>query len=118
MSSQFHFKPLSFAQERLWYLAQLEPKNPTYNVSVAYRIIGLLDESLLERSLGEMSKRHEILRTTFPLVDEEPKQVILPEINFTLERVDLQKLPREQQKIEVRQQASQTFFCPSGMRIT
>ena len=109
MSSQFHFKPLSFAQERLWYLAQLEPKNPIYNVSVAYRIIGLLDESLLERSLGEMSKRHEILRTAFPLIDEKPKQVILPEINFTLERVNLQKFPCEQQKIEVQQQASQEF---------
>ncbi|HEX5725783.1 MAG TPA: amino acid adenylation domain-containing protein, partial [Longimicrobiaceae bacterium] len=57
--------PLSFAQERLWFLDRLEPESATYNIPAALRLTGALDERALERTLGEIVRRHEALRTTF-----------------------------------------------------
>lgn len=70
-----HF-PLSFAQQRLWFLDQLEPGNPLYNNPSAIRLSGRLDLKALELSLNEIIRRHEILRTTFTAVDGQPVQVI------------------------------------------
>ena len=70
--------PLSFAQRRLWFLQQLEPSSAAYNVPFASRLSGRLDASALERALNEIVRRHEILRTTFELLDEEPAQVVAP----------------------------------------
>src|SRR5579863_6128040 len=55
--------PLSFSQERLWFLEQLEPSNPVYNLPMAMELEGPLDESVLRRCLGEIVQRHEALRT-------------------------------------------------------
>jgi hypothetical protein len=60
---------LSFAQERLWFLDQLEPGNPFYNVALALGLKGPLDEAALRRGINEVVRRHEVLRTTFPAVD-------------------------------------------------
>src|SRR5690349_11975551 len=68
--------PLSFAQERLWFLTQLEPENPSYNVPVALRLTGDLDLEALERSLNAIVARHEPLRTKFAAVDGEPFQFV------------------------------------------
>src|SRR5687767_15967976 len=68
--------PLSFAQERLWFLDRLEPGSATYNIPAARRLGGALDESALERSLSEIVRRHEALRTVFAEVDGAPVQVI------------------------------------------
>ncbi|HEV7860841.1 MAG TPA: amino acid adenylation domain-containing protein, partial [Pyrinomonadaceae bacterium] len=68
--------PLSFAQQRLWFLDQLEPGNALYNVPAAVRLRGSLDESALEQSLYEIVRRHESLRTTFKASDGEPVQII------------------------------------------
>jgi len=70
--------PLSFAQQRLWFLAQLEPRSPAYNILSAIQIEGPLDTAALERSLTEMSRRHETLRTTFTAEDATPVQIIHP----------------------------------------
>ncbi len=70
--------PLSFAQQRLWFLDQLEPANPAYHIPVAVRLDGALDCEALRRSLGAMVRRHETLRTTFVSVDGRPVQVIAP----------------------------------------
>src|SRR5215211_4657012 len=67
---------LSFAQERLWFLDQLEPGRPTYNIPAAMRLTGPLHVMALERSLGEIVHRHEALRTTFTAADGHPVQVI------------------------------------------
>src|SRR6185369_5792229 len=70
--------PLSFAQQRLWFLDQLEPGSAFYNVSLSLRLIGELNVSALESSLNEVIRRHEILRTEFVAVAGRPAQVIVP----------------------------------------
>ena len=68
--------PLSFAQQRLWLLDRLDPGSPVYNVPRALRLVGALNLDALSRSLTEIVRRHEALRTTFPIIDEQPVQSI------------------------------------------
>ncbi|HLL45317.1 MAG TPA: condensation domain-containing protein, partial [Longimicrobiaceae bacterium] len=84
--------PLSFAQERLWFLDRLDPGSTTYNIPMAWRLGGALDEAALERSLGEIVRRHEALRTTFEEVDGSPVQVLVPFGGFALPVEDLSEL--------------------------
>ncbi len=81
--------PLSFAQQRLWFLEQLEPHQPTYNIAGAYRVRGDLKVPALQHSLAEIVRRHEPLRTVFINQDGEPQQVIRPPGTFSLPVVDL-----------------------------
>jgi amino acid adenylation domain-containing protein/non-ribosomal peptide synthase protein (TIGR01720 family) len=76
--------PLSFAQTRLWFLAQLEPNNPFYNIAIPIRIQGRLKVDVLEQSFNEILQRHEILRTIFETIDGQPVQVIVPEVRLNL----------------------------------
>jgi amino acid adenylation domain-containing protein len=85
--------PLSFAQQRLWLLDQLEPGNPAYNLSAPLRLRGALDPAVLARCLCEISRRHESMRTTFAVHDGDPVQVIAPAAAFPLPMVDLSNLP-------------------------
>ncbi|MBW8874482.1 MAG: non-ribosomal peptide synthase/polyketide synthase [Acidobacteria bacterium] len=87
--------PLSFGQERLWFLELFEPGTGAYNVPVALRIEGPLDVPALERSFGELILRHEALRTALPADAEgRPVQVVQPWARFTLPVADLRGLPR------------------------
>src|SRR3712207_8316928 len=70
--------PLSFAQERLWFVDRMEPGSAVYNIPVAWRLRGALDQAALERALGELVRRHETLRTTFAEADGSPVPVIAP----------------------------------------
>ncbi len=70
--------PLSFAQQRLWFVEQLAPGTPAYNVPALVRLDGALDAGALRRSLEEVVRRHEGLRTRFALVDGEPVQAVAP----------------------------------------
>lgn len=81
--------PLSFAQQRLWFLDQLAPGSAAYNLPRAVRLLGILDVSALQRSLDVIVSRHETLRTTFSMVDGHPVQVIRPALQIPLSRVDL-----------------------------
>src|SRR5256885_8156051 len=81
--------PLSFAQQRLWFLHQLDPESPAYNQLAAVRLVGRLDKAVLERALGEIIRRHEILRTNFQSVAGKPDQVIRPAGEFILPVIDL-----------------------------
>ena len=80
---------LSFAQQRLWFLDQLIPDNPFYNIAVAHRLVGELDVAALERALCAIVARHESLRTTFSVVDGRPVQVVGPPGSFALEVTNL-----------------------------
>jgi natural product biosynthesis luciferase-like monooxygenase protein len=70
--------PLSYPQRRLWFLDQLDPRNPVYNVPLGYRIRGPLDPAALQWALTEVVRRHEVLRAVFREVDGEPRQSLLP----------------------------------------
>ena len=85
--------PLSFAQQRLWFLDQLEPGSPTYIVPAAVRLTGPLQRAALERSFTIIAQRHETLRTTFALVNEQPVQVIAQALDVSLPLLDLLALP-------------------------
>ncbi|MFL6261090.1 MAG: amino acid adenylation domain-containing protein [Thermoanaerobaculia bacterium] len=84
---------LSFAQERLWFLDQLEPGLPVYNIDSALRLRGPLELAALERSVDELVRRHEALRTVFENEQGRPYQRILPELRLVLPLVDLSALP-------------------------
>ena len=86
--------PLSFAQQRLWFIDQLEPGKPIYNIPVALSIEGPLDAAVLALSLSEIVRRHESLRTIFPLRDGVPVQEIQNAAPFELSTVDLSRLPQ------------------------
>ncbi|HEY5741235.1 MAG TPA: condensation domain-containing protein, partial [Terrimicrobiaceae bacterium] len=84
-----HTAPMSFGQERLWFLDQFEPNTPAYNVAFATRSIGRLNIAALERALREICRRHEALRTIFPAREGGAVQLILSEEGFGLPVVDV-----------------------------
>ncbi|HBL27309.1 MAG TPA: non-ribosomal peptide synthetase, partial [Acidobacteria bacterium] len=88
----------SFAQERLWVLDRLTPGSPAYNVPLALHFAGPLDAAALARALGEIVRRHEALRTSFPSVDGRPVQVIHPPAPVPLPAVDLSGLPAPEEE--------------------
>jgi amino acid adenylation domain-containing protein len=90
--------PLSLSQQRLWFLDQLAPGNPVYNIFQVLRIKGPLKTSALEQSLATIVKRHETLRTTFGLVEGMPVQIIHANPVFRLGEIDLCSLPPQKQE--------------------
>ncbi len=110
-----HAAPLSFAQQRLWFLDQLEPNSPFYNVPMAARLHGPLDFTAMERSLNEIVARHESLRTTFQLQDEEPVQVVAPTMRLPLTTVDLGHLTPDEREAEARRLVSEEARRPFNL---
>ena len=110
--------PLSSAQERLWFLDQLEPGCATYNIPATVRLEGRLHVTVLERSLGEIIRRHDILRTTFPAKDGQPIQAIASAISWTLPVMDLQEVPARKREVQVlalaRAEAQRPFDLAQG----
>ncbi|HVG31078.1 MAG TPA: amino acid adenylation domain-containing protein, partial [Pyrinomonadaceae bacterium] len=104
--------PLSFAQQRLWFLDQLEPGNPFYNVPAAMRLRGRLDARALERSLSEIVARHEVLRTSFTLVEHQPVQVVAPAGGLPLPLVDLTGMSAAEREAEVARLAKEEAGRP------
>src|ERR1700754_728668 len=84
--------PLSFAQERLWFLDQLEPGSAAYNVCAPFSITGRLNEATLRQSIAETIRRHESLRTTFVDVDGQPVQIISQSIDPHFQFVNIAAL--------------------------
>ncbi|NVJ03449.1 non-ribosomal peptide synthetase, partial [Myxococcus sp. AM009] len=89
--------PLSFAQQRLWFLDQLEPGSPFYNVPSVVKLIGRLQSTALEASFGELVRRHESLRTTFRVSGGEPVQVIATEPLRPFHQLDFSELETERE---------------------
>ncbi|GAB4192319.1 MAG: hypothetical protein OHK0022_06410 [Roseiflexaceae bacterium] len=104
--------PLSFAQQRLWFLQQLEPDSPQYNLPSAVRLRGRLDIGALWRSLNTLVERHEILRTTFPVVNGEPVQLIAPALELDLPLVDLRGQPEADHQQMIRRYANEEASRP------
>ncbi|BAZ54100.1 amino acid adenylation domain-containing protein [Nostoc sp. NIES-4103] len=93
--------PLSFAQQRLWFLSRLEPDSSAYNIPAAVRLTGKLNIAALFQSINEIIRRHEILRTTVNVVDGEATQVIGNGENFIVPVIDLQALSEDKKQQEV-----------------
>jgi FkbM family methyltransferase len=85
--------PLSFAQQRLWFLYRLNPDSPAYNITTAVRFKGELNVTALRQSLDFMVERHETLRTTFSVRNRRPSQSVTPALKVSLPTVDLRELP-------------------------
>src|SRR5918996_4126113 len=94
--------PLSFAQQRLWFMDQWQPRNPAYNITSATRLTGRLDLPALRWAMDEIVRRHESLRTSFELVDGQPVQIVHPPAPLPAGWVDLTALPEEGRSEEVR----------------
>ena len=95
--------PLSFAQERLWFLDQFIPHNPAYNIPIALRIEGQLNNGVLEQCLNEIVQRHETLRTKFIAEEGRPIQATFPKFNLSIHYVNFENFVEEQlQSITIR----------------
>jgi amino acid adenylation domain-containing protein len=97
--------PLSFAQQRLWFIDQLDSGSTHYNMPAALKVQGRFDEDLAEQAFRRIIERHEPLRTIFVRADEQPTQVIREAFEFTLRRVDLRGIARAQQDALVQEAA-------------
>jgi amino acid adenylation domain-containing protein len=98
--------PLSFAQQRLWIISQLQPENPSYNIQAALRIEGILDVAVLGRAVSEIVRRHEVLRTTYPTNDDEPVQLVSDSSTAALTYVDFEHVPEPAREAESRRLAT------------
>lgn len=98
--------PLSFAQQRLWFLEQLEPGIPVYNRPVVLRLTGKLNIEVLDRCLNEVIRRHESLRSSFPAIDGEPCLVISPNMTLLLPIVDLTSFSVNEREAEALRRAA------------
>ena len=105
--------PMSFAQQRLWFLDQFEPDSPFYNIPTGIRFKGNLNRPVLERAINEVIDRHETLRTTFEKVDGEPCQIVRPFQPVTFPVIDISDLPSDQVESRIRNLAFHEASAPS-----
>src|SRR5258708_12271492 len=103
---------LSLNEERLWFLYQLEPDSPAYNLPTWLRFEGELDVAAIRRSVNEVLRRHEILRTRIEAVEGRPMQVIEPFRRLEIPLVDLSGLPAQQREVEAKRLCMQEARKP------
>ena len=108
--------PLSFAQQRLWFIHQLDPRNTVYNSPMVIHLCGPLDQLALYNSFSEILRRHEVLRTCFPQHDGEPFQQILESASPPLLIIDLRSCPDRLQLAQqlLKEEAERPFDLESG----
>lgn len=110
--------PPSFSQRQLWFLDKLDPGRSVYNISEAFRLKGRLDRPALARSINEIVRRHESLRTTFTDVDGTPLQVVAPELAIQIPVDNLAGLPAAEREGEalrrIRDRANQPYDLKRG----
>jgi acyl carrier protein len=94
--------PLSFAQQRLWFMDQLYPEASIYNGTSAIRLHGVLEREVLQKAVNQIVERHEVLRTSFPAVQGEPVQMIGVGMEIGIETVDLRGKGEREQEAEIR----------------
>ena len=108
--------PLSFSQQRLWFLDQLVPGNPFYIIPAVVELTGSLDEAALEQSLNRIVARHEILRTSFVTIDGQPAQIIAPALTLQVPVIDLGRFDdRKEETLKIAaREAQQPFDLGQG----
>ncbi|MBC7976064.1 MAG: amino acid adenylation domain-containing protein, partial [Myxococcales bacterium] len=104
--------PLGLAQQRLWFLDRLDPGNPVYNVPMLFRLVGAVDAAALERSIERIAERHEVLRTSFPMVGDQPVQRIADATPYQLPISDLRGLPAAEREDRARAIARDELHQP------
>ncbi|WP_437613917.1 amino acid adenylation domain-containing protein [Sorangium sp. So ce834] len=104
--------PLSHAQQRLWFVEELQPGTAVYNMPIGVLLRGPLDRAALERSLEQLVARHEVLRTRFEVRGGQPLQVVLPEARIELQHVDLSRVPRQDRDRAARRAAEEEARRP------
>ncbi|HEY0737024.1 MAG TPA: amino acid adenylation domain-containing protein [Herpetosiphonaceae bacterium] len=104
--------PLSFAQQRLWFMSQLQPDSSFYTIPAVLRLDGPLDPAALARSFQAVVRRHEVLRTSFGLQHGQPHQVIAPELELELPLIDLRDLPLTERESEAQRRAAAEIARP------
>ncbi|MBN3878012.1 amino acid adenylation domain-containing protein [Nostoc sp. JL23] len=109
--------PTSFAQQRLWFLDQLAPGNPFYNVSTALHLTGSLNFTALKQTFNEIVRRHETLRTRFIMVDQQPVQAIAPSLSIPLPLIDLRNFDNPERDTRVQQIVTQEAQHPFNLTI-
>ncbi|MEA5601600.1 non-ribosomal peptide synthetase [Nostoc sp. UHCC 0252] len=107
--------PLSFAQQRLWFLDQLIPNNPFYNIPLALHLTGSPKLAALEQTFNEIVQRHEALRTTIVVQKGQPVQVINPTLTIPLPIIDLRQLPQTEREIQARRLTTQEAQRPFNL---
>ncbi|HYW07435.1 MAG TPA: amino acid adenylation domain-containing protein, partial [Longimicrobium sp.] len=108
--------PLSFAQERLWFVDQMEPGSPMYNMPAVLRLHGALDVAALGRAFEELVRRHESLRTVFPTVDGEPVQRVLPAGPVPFPSEDVGPLAEAEREETVVRRATEWAWRPFNLQ--
>ncbi len=109
--------PLSFAQQRLWFLHQLAESNPFYNLPSVLQISGELDVAALEQTFNEVVRRHETLRTSFIVVAGEPVQVIAAPEPLRISVIDLQELTPEEREVKTRSIIAEETATPFDLSV-
>ncbi|MCL6753052.1 amino acid adenylation domain-containing protein [Nostoc sp. CCCryo 231-06] len=113
--------PLSFSQQRLWFIDQLYHGSSFYNIPIAFHIEGQLNITVLQQSLNEILNRHEVWRTNFTLVNGEPVQEIVPQLNWDLPIINFEHLSGKDWKSEVKQlaveEATKPFNLAKGLLV-
>src|SRR5204863_5716831 len=103
--------PPSFAQQQLWFIDQMDPGNPFYNLPRAVRFTGALDVKALVRALGEIVRRHGSLRTTFDIVEGRPIQRLASDFTPVITIVDLRAIPDQESRAEVERLVREEEVC-------
>lgn len=112
-SKDFNALPLSFAQQRLWFIQQLDPQNASYNIPIALRLQGHLKVAVLQKTFHELIKRHENLRTRFITNDQGQLVQVIDPIQVTLPFVDLSQV--SQPEIEIQRLATEAAQRPFNL---
>ena len=100
-AAKTRIESLSFSQQQMWVIDQMRPGNHAYNLPIGIRLKGALNTEIFEKSLNEIIKRHEILRTTFGLVHDQPKQLIHPVCEIKIKLIDLSEYTDQELEIQL-----------------
>ena len=116
-ANQFNSFPLSYSQQRLWFLHQMDPDSAFYNIPAVVHLAGHLDVRALRRAIDEIVRRHEVLRTSFLTLNGQPVQAILPPHTLNISTTDLTALPQTERAAEAQRLAGSEAQRPFDLSL-